>query len=118
MAHVIVGNEIFHILEVANEAHRPSFTKVRQPKVGGRLSAYSASSQNARKSIAKSNREHKVIIGIGWMVVITTFTLNCMHMQAVVHVIQTVAKTYSVATAMDFHVTIGGNAIYKGTADF
>ena len=25
MTHVNVGNEIFHAMEVANEAHRPSF---------------------------------------------------------------------------------------------
>ena len=66
---------------------------MRQPKVGSRLSAYSATSQNTIKGISKSNSEHKLIVKIGWRVVAIVFTLNCMHMQAVVHVIQAVAKT-------------------------
>ena len=63
---------------------------MHQPKAGSRLSAYTATSQNSRRSIAESNRENKVIVGIGWRVVVMTFTLNCMHMQAVVHVMQAV----------------------------
>ena len=59
-----------------------------------------------------------MIIGIGWRVVVTTFALNCMHMQAVVHVTQAVTKTCSVAIAMDHHITIGQNAITKAIADF
>ena len=35
---------------------------MHQPKVGGKLNAYSATSQNARKSIAENNRKHKVIV--------------------------------------------------------
>ena len=60
--------------------------------MGGRQSAYSATSRNARESIVESNRGHKVIVGTGWRVVITTFKLNCIHMQTVVHVMQAVAK--------------------------
>ena len=59
-----------------------------------------------------------MIVGINWRVVVTTFILNCMHIQAVVHVTQAVAKTFSIAIAMDHHVTIGWNAIAKATADF
>ena len=66
---------------------------MRQPKAGVRLSTYSATYQNARSSIAESNREHKVIVGVGWRVVVTTFVLNCMHMQTEVHVTQAVKKT-------------------------
>ena len=64
-----------------------------QPKVGGKLSTYIATSCNARRSTVESNRGHKVIVGKGWRVVVIIFTLNCMHMQAVVHVTQAVTKT-------------------------
>ena len=66
---------------------------MRQPKAGGRLSPYSATSSNASISIAKINKGHIVIVKIGWRVIITPFVLNCMHIQAVVHVMQAVAKT-------------------------
>ena len=91
---------------------------MRQPKVSGRLSAYNATSQNAKRNIAKNNREYKVIIEIGWRVVVTTFALNWMYMQAVVHATQAVIKTCFIATAMNHHITIGQNAIAKATADF
>ena len=58
-----------------------------------RAVGYSATSGNAGRSIAKSNREYNVIVGIAWRVVVTTFALSCMHMQAVVHVMQAIAKT-------------------------
>ena len=80
---------------------------MHQPKVSGRLSENSATSQNARRSIAESNRYHIVIVEMGWRVVVTTFALNCMHMQAVVHLTQAVTKTCSVAIVMDHYVTIG-----------
>ena len=35
-----------------------------------------------------------MIAGTGWKVVDTIFALNCMHMQAVVQVMQAVAKAY------------------------
>ena len=87
-------------------------------KVGGRLSTNSRTSRNDGISIAKSNREHKIIVGIGWRVVVITSTLNCMHMQAVVHVMQSCHENFSIATATDHHITIGWNAIAKATADF
>ena len=63
-----ISNATFCILETANETHRPSFAtwqKVYQPKAGVRLNPYSVTSPNARKSIAKSTRGHKVIVEIG-----------------------------------------------------
>ena len=64
-----------------------------KPKAGGRLSPYSATSYNAKISIAKSNRGHKVIIKKGWRVVVAPFAVNCIHMQVVVHIAQAATKT-------------------------
>ena len=66
---------------------------MHQPKASGRLSPYSTTSSNNRISIAENNRGHKVIVRIGWRVVVTTCALNCIHMQVVVHIMQAVAKT-------------------------
>ena len=65
---------------------------MHQPKAGGRLSPYSATSSKGKKSNAKSTSGHKVIVGTSWRVVVTIFVLSCMHMQAVVQVMQAVAK--------------------------
>ena len=75
---VNVGNEIFHMLQVKRIGHPLHPSKSAPAKAGGRLSAYSATNRNVRRSIAESNREHKAIVGISWRVVVTTFTLNCM----------------------------------------
>ena len=66
---------------------------MHQPKVGGRLSAYSVTSRNSGRCVVQSNRGHIVVVGIGWRVVVEIFILKSMHMQAVVHVIQAAAKT-------------------------
>ena len=66
---------------------------MHQPKAGGRLSPYGATSPYAKKSIKVSSRGLKVIVGIGWIIVITIFALNCMHMRAVVQVTQAVIKS-------------------------
>ena len=34
-----------------------------------------------------------MIVGPGWRVIVTIFQFNCIHMQAVVQVMQAVAKT-------------------------
>ena len=41
-----------------------------------------------------------------------------MHLQPVVQVMQAVTKNYSVATAVDCHITIGWNAVVKATENF
>ena len=84
-----------------------------QPKAGGRLSASSATSRNARRSIAESNREHKVILGIGWRVGVTTFALNCIYMQAVVHTTQAVTKTAPLQQQWIIMSPLGGMQLLK-----
>ena len=59
-----------------------------------------------------------MIVEIGWRVVVIAFALNCLHIQAMVHVTQVVIKTYSVATVIDHHINFGWNAIVKATVDF
>ena len=59
-----------------------------------------------------------MIVGIGWRVVVTNISPNCMHIQAVVHIMHAIAKTCSVAIVMDYYITIGWNAIAKATAHF
>ena len=65
---------------------------MHQPKAGGTLRLYGANSSNARNN-AKSKRGHKMIVRTGWRLVVIIFALNCMHMQALVQVLQVVAKT-------------------------
>ena len=84
-----------------------------QPKAGSRLSLYSATSSNARRSIGESNRGHKVIVGAGWRVVVTILALNCMHMQAVVQVTQVITKT-AVLQQQQFAISLlGGMQLLK-----
>ena len=70
-----------------------NLAKTRQPKVGSKLSPYSATSHSAKRRTKDSKRGHKVIFGIDWRVFTTMFVLNCMHMQAVVQIMQAVTKT-------------------------
>ena len=86
---------------------------MHQPKASGKLSAYSVTSSNVRISIAESNREHKVIVGIGLRVVFTTFVFNCMHMQAMVHVIQAVTKTALFQQQWIIMSPMGGKQLLK-----
>ena len=57
---------------------------MHQPKAGSILSFDRATNPNVMKRTIESNRGHKVIVGIGWRVIVIILTLNCMHMQAVV----------------------------------
>ena len=70
-----------------------NLAKVCQPKAANRQSPYSATSCNARKSTAESNRRHQVIVGIGWRVYVMISALNCMRMQVMVQVMQAITKT-------------------------
>ena len=87
---------------------------MHQPKAVGRLSPYSLISFNARKSIIESTRGYKVTVETCWRVVVptlhacisngagnTSYCTNC-----------------SIATTVDYHVTIGQNAVTKATANF
>ena len=71
------------------------------------------------KALKKADREHKVIIGIGWRVVVTTFTLNCMHMQVVVHIQhKLLTKTALLQQQQIIISPLGRNAIAEATTDF
>ena len=59
-----------------------------------------------------------MIVEKGWRVVSITFTLNYINEQAVVHVMQAGAKTYSIVIEMDHYITFGWNEIAKAAADF
>ena len=65
---------------------------MKQPKTGGKLIPYSATSPNARRNITESTKGHIVIFGIDWSIVLSFFSLNCIYMQAVLQEIQAVAK--------------------------
>ena len=86
---------------------------MHQPKAGGRLSANSATSFNTKISIAKSNRRYKVIVRIGCRVVVASFILNCMHMQAVVHAMQAVTKTALLQQQWIIISPLGGMQLLK-----
>ena len=86
---------------------------MHRPKLGFRLSTYSISGQNARRIIAKSNRGHKVIVGKGWRVVVTILALNCIYMQAVVRLTQTVAKATLLQQQWIITSPLGGMQLLK-----
>ena len=68
---------------------------------------------NSGISIAKSNREHKVIVRIGWRVIVTSFALNCMHIQAVVHVTQAFTKIAPLQWQQIIMSLLGGIQLLK-----
>ena len=65
---------------------------MHQLKTSGRLSPYSATSPNARRNITESTREQKVIVGVGWKVLVPIFVLKYMYIQAIVQEMQAIAK--------------------------
>ena len=84
---------------------------MHQPKASGKLSPYTENSPNARRSIAENIRGHKVIAVTGWRVVATVFILITYASsgtgKASCH------KNHSAATAADYHITVGWNAVAK-----
>ena len=91
---------------------------MHQPKTSVRLSPYDAISPNARRNITKITRGYKVIVRIGWRVVVSIFALNCMYMQAASAGNASCCKNHSTATAADYQVTVGWNTVAKATENF
>ena len=59
-----------------------------------------------------------MIVGTGWRVVVTIFSLNCIYMQALVQVTQAVAKTAPLQQQQITKSLLGRNAVAKATANF
>ena len=50
---------------------------------------------------------HRMIVRLGWRVDVLLCALSCMHVQAIVHQMQAVDKSCSIAIAAEFQVTFG-----------
>ena len=88
-----------------------------QPKAGGRLNPYSATSHNASRSIAESNLGHKVVSGTVWRIFITishsiAYMCKQWYENASCH------KHHPIAIAAGCCITVGKNTVAKATENF